>query len=273
MDGDLADFARRHRFAIRIEDCHPVPRHRLADGSGAAVSPRKVRTMVVKADGTLVARETTEPAQASAAPTEMKPALATPAADAQKPADIASVIDSSSDDQSGATNQADPPLRTVRTTKVEAPSASTAPVPASRPADQPVNVVGTVTERGTVRKPAEEQPAAAEQQVASAAAPGGYVMQIASLPSESEAKKSYSSLSSKFGSLIGGRGYEIKKAEISGKGTFYRVRVPVGSKDAAAAKARAQMSWASLPASAFPSACHVASSQARRAPARSASGR
>ncbi len=206
-----------------------------ADGSGAAVSPRKVRTMVVKADGTLVARETTEPAQASAAPTEMKPALATPAADAQKPADIASVIDSSSDDQSGATNQADPPLRTVRTTKVEAPSASTAPVPASRPADQPVNVVGTVTERGTVRKPAEEQPAAAEQQVASAAAPGGYVMQIASLPSESEAKKSYSSLSSKFGSLIGGRGYEIKKAEISGKGTFYRVRVPVGSKDAAAA--------------------------------------
>ena len=40
-----------------------------ADGSGAAVSPRKVRTMVVKADGTLVARETTEPAPASAAPT------------------------------------------------------------------------------------------------------------------------------------------------------------------------------------------------------------
>ncbi len=217
-----------------------------ADGSNPGVSPRKVRTMIVKADGTLVARETEQPEAAPAAQapasTDLKPALATPAQptqDAQKSNDIASVIDQAAEDQPATTNQNDPPLRTVRTTKVEAPTAAAtatpaAPVPASRPADQPVNVVGTVTERGTVRKPAEEQAAAPEQQVA-AATPGGYVMQIASLPSEAEAKKSYSSLSSKFGSLIGGRGYEIKKAEIAGKGTFYRVRVAVGSKDAAAA--------------------------------------
>ncbi|MGO8264497.1 hypothetical protein ACC763_41585, partial [Rhizobium ruizarguesonis] len=70
--------------------------------------------------------------------------------------------------------------------------ADTAPIPTARPVDQPVNVVGTVTEKGNVRPPAQQlkptqQPnttdvaaaapvAAKPQQAASA---GGYGIQIA----------------------------------------------------------------------------------------------
>jgi len=61
------------------------------------------------------------------------------------------------------------------------------------------------------------------------------VIQIASLPSQADAQKSYQSLSNKFGSVIGGRGVDIKAAEVAGKGTFYRVRIPAGSKEQAVA--------------------------------------
>ncbi len=187
-----------------------------------AVSPRKVRTMIVKSDGTLVPRETVE---TPVAETPIKPALADPAQQKPTPAEDRIAQPESVEDAVAAAAQDNPPLRTVRTTKIES-----APVPANRPADQPVNVVGTVTEQGNV-KPAEAE---APQQVA-AAAPGSYVMQVASVPSEADAKRAYDSLTKKFGSLLGGRGYEIRKAEIAGKGTFYRVRIPVGTKDEAAA--------------------------------------
>lgn len=61
------------------------------------------------------------------------------------------------------------------------------------------------------------------------------MIQIASLPSEAEAQSSYAKLSSKFSSIIGGRGVDIKRAAIKNKGTYYRVRIPAGSKQEAAA--------------------------------------
>jgi cell division septation protein DedD len=107
-----------------------------------------------------------------------------------------------------------------------------------RPAQQPVNVVAAVTDQGNVRAPAAARPpvpaATAANQVASLG-DGGYVIQIASLPSQAEAQKSYQSLSAKFGGVIAGRGVDIKQADIAGKGTFYRVRIPAGSKPEAVA--------------------------------------
>ncbi|MCK8780931.1 SPOR domain-containing protein [Rhizobium sp. NTR19] len=61
------------------------------------------------------------------------------------------------------------------------------------------------------------------------------MIQIASLPTQADAQKSYQSLSAKFGNVIGGRGVDIRAAEIAGKGTFYRVRIPAGSKAEAVA--------------------------------------
>ncbi|GAA3074783.1 hypothetical protein GCM10010520_22380 [Rhizobium viscosum] len=262
------------------QDPRLLPDHNAtADASAAdddatpSVSPRKVRTMIVKPDGTLVAREEPAPAEQSAPAKEVASATptaqpaATPsaasfpastgnqdgnqvasaalppvgAAPAAQPAQTAKVAEVNA----ANANQVDPPVRPVKTTPITdaapAPATDTAPVPTARPAEQPVNVVGTVTENGNVRPTAQQKPTqvasapAAAAQPVPAAASGGYGIQIASLPSEDEAKKSYASLSKKFAGVLGGRAYEIRKADIAGKGTFYRVRIPAGSKDEAAA--------------------------------------
>ncbi|MDC9812520.1 SPOR domain-containing protein [Rhizobium binxianense] len=253
-----------------------------------SVSPRKVRTMIVKPDGTLVAREepepvdqptpsaqATQPAQATQSAKATPSAQPTPAAlppltaqttpstppvagtaasfpasaevasaDARSaaPADAAPPL-ANADAQAANPAPVEPPVRPVKTAAI----GDTAPIPTARPVDQPVNVVGTVTEKGNVRPPA-QQPKAAQQTTTevAAAAPvaakpqpaasaGGYGIQIASLPSEDEANKSYANLSKKFAGVLGGRAHEIRRADIAGKGTFYRVRIPAGSKDEAAA--------------------------------------
>ena len=87
--------------------------------------------------------------------------------------------------------------------------------------------------------PADDAPAQAETttptQVA-AVAPGAWAIQRASVPSEDAAKSTYDGLSKKYGSVLGGRGVNIVKAEVAGKGTFYRVRVPTQTRDEAVRK-------------------------------------
>ena len=56
-------------------------------------------------------------------------------------------------------------------------------------------------------------------------------MQIASQPSEAAAQSSYQDLARRYGSVLEGREVNIVKAEIAGKGTFWRVRVPARSRN------------------------------------------
>ena len=58
-------------------------------------------------------------------------------------------------------------------------------------------------------------------------------MQIASQPSADAAKSTYQDLAQRYASVIGGRGVNIVKADIEGKGTYWRVRVPAKSRDEA----------------------------------------
>ncbi|MCY1496451.1 Sporulation related domain protein [compost metagenome] len=204
-----------------------------------AVAPRKVRTMIVKPDGTLVARE--EPVAAPATdvagatqPLPEAPSKEVASADVTAAGQASANVDQVALAATGNADIEQVPVRSVTTTA----TGDKAPTPQARPVEQPANVAGTATERSNVR-PAEEPAAATAeaqpaQQVATASVPtGGYFIQVASLPSEAEAQKSYNSLSSKFGSVIGGRGVDIRKAEIAGKGTYYRVRIPAGSKEEA----------------------------------------
>ncbi len=263
------------------QDPRLLPNQDNADNASAtdadkapSVSPRKVRTMIVKPDGTLVAREEPAPADQptqaaqSAQPTQSAlppltaqttpstptaPPVAGTAASFPASAEVASAdarsaapaetapaeppLAGSADAQAANPAPVEPPVRPVKTSAI----ADTAPIPTARPVDQPVNVVGTVTEKGNVRPPAQQTtaevaaaaPVAAKPQQAASA--GGYGIQIASLPSEDEANKSYANLSKKFAGVLGGRSHEIRRADIAGKGTFYRVRIPAGSKDEAAA--------------------------------------
>ncbi|KQW60859.1 MULTISPECIES: SPOR domain-containing protein [unclassified Ensifer] len=206
-----------------------------------AVAPRKVRTMIVKPDGTLVAREepVAEPATEVAGNTQPVPATASGQVAASGTEGQATATGAGSElraagealagaDQVALAAASD---ATVNAAGVEAP------LPQTRPTGQAGNVAGAVPESASAR-PAETQaaanPATDTQQVSTASVPAGtYFIQVASLPSEAEAKKSYNSLSNKFGSVIGGRGVDIRKAEIAGKGTYYRVRIPAGSREEA----------------------------------------
>lgn len=190
-----------------------------ADTADSNVSLRKVRTMIVRPDGSLVARE--EPETAPASQTA-----------AQLPA-------SGNGKAETAPLNTQPASADALEKAAETPATSSrAPLPTQRPVEQPVNVVNTVTGAGNVRPATQEQasaaakPATAEaSSVATTTAPAGsYVIQIASLPSQAEAEKSYKNQSGKFGSVIGGRPVEIKSADIPGKGTYYRVRIVAGSK-------------------------------------------
>ncbi|MCV3243497.1 SPOR domain-containing protein [Mesorhizobium sp. ZC-5] len=179
-----------------------------------AVTPRKVRTMVVRSDGTLVPSEEPAPQPQQAEETT---------ASALEPDDPAtSLSDPIAPESTGSLT----PSAAAPATPAPAAAAPAAqsgmpasgPVAPSRPADQPVDVVGEV-------KP--QQVAAAS----GAAAAGAWSVQIASQPSEAAAQSSYQDLSRRYGSVIGDKGVNIVKAEIAGKGTFWRVRVPAGSRN------------------------------------------
>ena len=100
----------------------------------------------------------------------------------------------------------------------------------ARPSDQPINIVNADA-APVPEQPVEQQTAAAEPVAAPAASSGAYAIQIASQPSEEAATSSLRSLSGKYGSILAGKDYTIQRAEVPGKGTFYRVRILAGSKE------------------------------------------
>ncbi|HMM64173.1 MAG TPA: SPOR domain-containing protein [Mesorhizobium sp.] len=175
------------------------------------VTPRKVRTMVVKPDGSLVPREEAPAEIAAAEPADPAPQhVAAP--DMQ---DATGTV--AAGDEAAAAKPAKPAA------KAQSATPARAPVAPQRPSDQPVNVVGEV-------KP---------DQVASidpgTAASGSWSVQIASQPTADSAQSTYQDLARRYASVLQGRSASIVKAEVAGKGTFYRVRVPAQSRNDAVA--------------------------------------
>ena len=58
---------------------------------------------------------------------------------------------------------------------------------------------------------------------------------IASQPTAEAAQTSYQNLARRYSGILGGHAANIVKAEITGKGTYYRVRISAGSKEDAIA--------------------------------------
>ncbi len=211
-----------------------------------AVAPRRVRTMVVRPDGTLVPSEEpvvsgTETASSAEVPAGSDAAALEPADPSKDLADPTVAPESTASlkpDNAAPTEPAAAPTQSAPDTNAAAPKAKTAapkphvqakqssipasgPVAPSRPADQPLEVVGEV------------QPQKVAAATTAATPAGAWSVQIASQPSEAAAKSSYADLARRYGSVIGDRGVNIVKAEIAGKGTFWRVRVPAGTRNEA----------------------------------------
>ncbi|AID30544.2 hypothetical protein ACVILI_004407 [Mesorhizobium sp. USDA 4775] len=182
-----------------------------------AVAPRKVRTMVVKSDGSLVPREDPAPAApqvAAAEPSDPAPQHVAPSADADQTGTVAPAAAQSGDE---------PALKPVAK-PAKAQSANTpakVAIAPQRPSDQPVDVVGEV-------KP--DQVASIDP-ATTATGSGSWSMQVASQPTVESAQSTYQDLQRRYGSVLAGRTANIVKAEIAGKGTFYRVRVVAQSRN------------------------------------------
>jgi hypothetical protein len=188
----------------------------------AAVAPRKVRTMIVRADGTLVPREDPEPvAEAPAA--APAPAADANAAESAPEATGTVPLAEATSNAAAAAPTTDAPQSPAEAAAPAAETAASAtpnsvPLAPARPSDQPVEIVGEVK----------------ADKVAALSAPSGangaWSMQIASQPSEAAAQSSYQDLLRRYGNVLEGRQANIVKAEVAGKGTFWRVRVPAGSR-------------------------------------------
>jgi len=200
------------------------------DDQVPAVSPRKVRTMIVKPDGSLVPRDepavdttttaVAKPANNQVASANPRPSQANPPAAAQP-------------DSGDAASAESTPIRVVKTNPV--PTARPEPAAKANTAAPAQEAQVQAQPKAQPKQVASASPAAAAPAAASAAGGGAYGVQIASLPTEADAQKSQANLKVKFASVIGNHPLEIRKADIAGKGTYYRVRVVAGSKDEAAA--------------------------------------
>jgi hypothetical protein len=189
----------------------------LAGGSAAPAAPaadldsgpRKVRTVVVKPDGTIISSEA-QPrgaAPAANAPATQAPAAAAPAA--QAPAE------NGADDDLGMTPEPD-----AQPTQAQAPEPAPAPAAAAP-------------------KPRAQQTAAAPEPApaaprAAAPATGGFVVQVSSQRSEEQAAAAYRAMQRKFPNILGGQEPNIVRADLGAKGVYYRARVgPMATRDQA----------------------------------------
>ena len=187
---------------------------------GDDAGPRKVRTVVVKPDGTIVSSEAAPRGAAAAndapaaAPTASAPAVVAAAPEAAAPAAEAPANDApAADAQSDGTMSLDALTPSAKdSSQLAAPDTAPAPVAAA-----PAPVAAA---------PAAVKPAAPSS--------GGFVVQVSSQRSEAAALAAYKNLQRKFPSVMGDRAPDVAKADLGAKGVYYRARVgPMATRDEA----------------------------------------
>ncbi len=188
------------------------------EDDGLMIAPRRVRTMVVRPDGTLMSRDDLpEPATLG----ELQPIAV-----AAEPA--------SSVGENPAPAGQDP-----RTALEPAPlqgevladdpvTPATVNVVPSRPQSQPQASVAQQPVQVAAAAPAQSSAVQSATPVA-----GEWSMQIASQPTAEGAQSAYQELARRYGSVLEGKGVNIVRADLEGMGTFYRVRIPAATRDEA----------------------------------------
>jgi cell division septation protein DedD len=170
-----------------------------AEDPSADGGPRKVKTMVVRPDGSVETPAVPDlPVEAAGA----APAEAAPPAGAQ----LAAVS----------------PAPAAEPQPAQAAPQEAAPQPAAAPAPEP--------KPKPAAKPAAQQTAAAAPQ----AGPVKYVVQVGSKKNQTEALASFADMQQKYPTLLANYRPIVQKADLGSKGTWYRLRIgPITEKSAA----------------------------------------
>jgi hypothetical protein len=209
---------------VQVASAQPLPPGSLSP------EPRRVRTVKVLADGTVVT------GQASASPLassrgveggEEQGSVSPVAPAAEISAGEGEVVDQG--DGSGASDGADREMvgSFADGVTAEAPEAQEEAAPVALPPARPKSIASEPRAPVAAAQPARIQVAALEPSAtAKPAAPAGaYVVQISSQKTEADALASFKGMQRKFPGVFAGVRPSIKRAELGDKGTFYRLRV------------------------------------------------
>jgi cell division septation protein DedD len=185
------------------------------ESAGVAYTGLKVYGEPVSPEEEAAVSNLAQPAQRPTLPPEPAPLRST-----QPPAPVATAPPPAA--------VAPPPVQQVQAPSQQPAARATAPAPA--PA-APAPVAATPA-------PAPAAPAPA---VAAAPAGGGFVVQIASYPSEAEARSGWNTMKQRYGAVLANQTSDIKSADLGAKGTWYRLRIGPFADRAAADAACAQL--------------------------------
>lgn len=201
------------------------------------ISPKKVKTFTVKPDGTIVQsapKQTENEAVAAvtdaAANTNEAQTSETAFAAPQEDTSIVSLDGAKTTGSIGVPQPSPlPAAKEIQTAAVQ-PAATEAPAPkpvATAPKPQPV-VQPVATDEN-----APTQIANLSQAPKPAVTSSEWKVQVSSQRSREAAESSFKNIQRRFGSVLGGKAASIQKADVEGKGTFYRVKVLASSKSEA----------------------------------------
>ncbi|HYC18699.1 MAG TPA: SPOR domain-containing protein [Pseudolabrys sp.] len=203
-------------------------------GSGVVGSePKKVRTIAIHPDQSIVADATPSSPVPLAAPARPAAAAARtppPSAPPTQPAPPARVADNASADAEQDSASA-PAARSAAPSRQAAPASGSSPLslspdaaPARAAARAPAPAAPAPARTAAVAAPAQMAPAPAPAASGNAGGPGSYV-QVSSQRSEAEAQAAFRSLQAKYPDQLGGRQPMIYKVDLGSKGTYYRAMV------------------------------------------------
>ncbi len=219
-----------------------APRDATAQAAPLGLSPKRVRTLTVKPDGTII------PATQTAAFTDPTPSAASESGAAdenaasvlQQPATEADAepigvaqVDGSSVGIDGAVSTG--ALAVPQPSPLPAPQsaplapvavAPAAPAPTVPAATAPVPDPNAPTQIASLNNDQAPAPAAAVTS-------SDWKIQVSSQRSREAAEASFTNLQRRFSSVLGGRSAVIERAEVQDKGTFYRAKVLAESRDEA----------------------------------------
>ncbi|MEM1283893.1 MAG: SPOR domain-containing protein [Pseudomonadota bacterium] len=246
----------------------PPPSADIAPAAPGSTAARPVRTVTVRADGTVVESTSApvSPATSAEVPAEQPVAAPQPVPvqtvasqigavaldapatqqtqnDARLPAGetpASATSQTVSATQTATTTPAAPPQPTARPATTPQPVV-TQPAATTTPGSQPIQLAAPTNAPATPApaQPVQAQTAAPTTQVASApalpssVAPGDFIVQLASLRSEEQARSTFSALQSRFGSILTGFSPNIQEVDLGDRGIYHRVRLgPMDRADA-----------------------------------------